>query len=80
MMNARLFQLVAAYARVAPRAAIFEYPVRAMQARGWIKETNDTAELEEELCRFTGAPSVAAIGQHFVEQMRHDRAIICRDL
>jgi hypothetical protein len=38
--------------RQLPDRLLFEYPIRDMQARGWIAATNDTAELESELCRF----------------------------
>lgn len=57
----RVAQLLAAYSNVERRAAIFDYPVREMQQRRWINETNDTAELEQELCKFFHAASVKQI-------------------
>jgi len=57
----RVEQLAIAWSGVQRRAAIFDYPIREMQARGWIEITDDTDELEAELCRFFEAPSVAAI-------------------
>lgn len=59
--SARAESLFRAWASVQRRAAIFEYPIREMQARGWINTTNDTDELEMELCGFFGAPTVAMI-------------------
>ena len=47
----RIQELATAWARVARRAAIFEYPIRDMQARGWIAKTDVTEELESELCK-----------------------------
>lgn len=60
-MNRAQQQLVTAWAGVQKRAAIFEYPVRDMQDRGWILTTNDTTELESELCRFFHSPTIEAI-------------------
>ncbi len=54
-------QLARAWSGVQRRAAIFEYPVREMQGRGWIETTNDIDRLESELCRFFCASSVADI-------------------
>ncbi len=48
----RVEQLAMAWSGVQKRAAIFEYPIREMQSRGWIATTDDTAELEREFCRF----------------------------
>jgi hypothetical protein len=59
--NGRVRRLAEAWFGVQRRAEIFEYPIREMQSRSWIAHTNDTDELERELCRFFGAPSVAAI-------------------
>lgn len=43
---------------VRQRARLFELaPVRAMEARGWIKETKTGDELERELLRFFGVKS-----------------------
>ena len=54
-------QLAQAFSRIQRRAAIFEYPIREMQERGWIAKTDDTEELERELCLFSGASSVSEI-------------------
>lgn len=41
------------------RARLYEMaPVKDMQKRGWIKESNSVAEMEQELCRFFGITSI----------------------
>ncbi len=61
----RADKLAQAFSGVAVRAAIFEYPVREMQARGWIATTDDTAELEREMCRFFRVPTVWELPNSF---------------
>lgn len=39
---------------VARRARVYEFPVREMANRGWIRKSGDVAELEEEIRRFFG--------------------------
>ncbi len=51
-------QLALAWSGVQRRAVLFEYPVRAMQDRGWIIQTNDTEELEREMLRFFNCDSI----------------------
>jgi HTH-type transcriptional regulator / antitoxin HigA len=48
--------IVAARARVLAR-----YPLREMQRRGWISETENHAELERQICRFFNVSSVDEI-------------------
>ena len=63
-MNNRVRALVGAWERSSRRAAIFEYPIREMQARGWIAQTDDTEQLESELLRFFGGwPEVPPLTQ-----------------
>jgi HTH-type transcriptional regulator/antitoxin HigA len=46
---------------IAKRAKIFEKaPVRELKRRGWIVDTNDTDELEGEVCRLLSIPSIDA--------------------
>lgn len=54
-------KLAQAWSGVQRRAAIFEYPIRAMQERDWIETTDETEKLESELCRFFCSPTVADI-------------------
>lgn len=60
-MTVRVRQLARAWSGVARRAALFVYPIREMQARQWIATTNDTDELEREMCRFFGTASIDEI-------------------
>lgn len=50
------------HASVKRKAAVFGMaPIRDMQKRGWIDETDDVAELEKSLIRFFGGPLDSAI-------------------
>lgn len=73
-VSVRVRQLVDVWAGVARRAEIFQYPIREMQARQWIAETNDTAALESELCHFFGVPNIAAIREVQISQGAGPRA------
>lgn len=68
----RADQLRTAFAPLAERALLFEYPIREMQRRGWIKTTNDTTEIKAELLRFMECETLAQLFEpaHFAKRFR----------